>query len=446
MPILKLDNKNLVNINYINYKDTKFDIIDYYGGIIQFLPFYPIFKKLIEISNKKDNKYKELNDEINYFSNFIIKLIIKKLFSTNDKRKLFKKHIYFVYYLLLDLNIYLTINIEEYEEKKDEYEGIYNCLDLLIMIYYNQLNQLNSNIKGLIEDFNKNKKNANLNYFKRPTKTFNQLYRANMKRLFSFNSFWSKRNVFFPKTYNYNNIDNKTIKIKYKQLNYYTKNFQFPYFYPILEYKKYLPKFKTFKGELFKDNENIILEYNFKLNHNEKALDIIKRVVSTLNKTTKDIHEKCCLVKNTHHINGKLFLFKKNNDKSNNKFNLVFKINKKDKEGNKTCNKRETNKNNKDLNQNESKNEQNTSKIELNKDDDYSKNLCYGAIFPSPEEKRNIVINSKNILFILIRTYYHRLSAFEIFTLNKSYYFNFHNSFGINNFKKNKFLNEFINN
>ena len=143
LPVLKIDNKNLVNINYINYNDSKFDIIDYYGGIIQFLPFYPILKKLSEISNKKDNKYKELNEEINYFSNFIIKLIIKKLFSSNNKKKLFKKHIYFVYYLLLDLNIYLTFIIEEYEKKKDEYEGIYNCLDLLIMLYYNQLNQFN---------------------------------------------------------------------------------------------------------------------------------------------------------------------------------------------------------------------------------------------------------------------------------------------------------------
>ena len=43
-PIIKINNKNLVGINYINYQH--FDIIDYYGGIIQFLPFYPIIKNL----------------------------------------------------------------------------------------------------------------------------------------------------------------------------------------------------------------------------------------------------------------------------------------------------------------------------------------------------------------------------------------------------------------
>ena len=47
---------------------------------------------------------------------------------------------------------------------------------------------------------------------------------------------------------------------------------------------------------------------------------------------------------------------------------------------------------------------------------------------------------------MLIRIYYHKLSAIEIFTINKSYYFNFHNSFVINNLKSNSILNLFINN
>ena len=312
------------------------------------------------------------------------------------------------------------------------------------MIYFNQLNQFDMNLKDQIKNFVKDKNGIDLNYFKKPKKSFNQLYRKCMKKLFCFNSLWSKRNIFFPKTYN--NIENKSIKIKYKQINYYTKNFQFPYFYPILEYKRYLPKFKSFKGELFKDNENIILEYNFKLNRNEKALDIIQKLISVFNESSKKIYEKCCLVKNTHHSFGKLFLFKKDNDESINKFSLIFKTNKKEKEEKKSCNKRGNNKNNEVINHNEIKKDQNTTKIVLNMEDDYSNHLCYGAIFSFSEEKRNIVINSKNILFLLIRIYYHRLSAIEIFTINKSYYFNFHNSLEINNLKANKILNEFINN
>ena len=430
LPIIKIDNTNLVNINYINYNDSKFDIIDYYGGIIQFLPFYLIIKKLIEISNGKDNKYKDLNDDINYFSNFIIKLIIKKLFSTKDKRKLFKKHIYFVYYILLDLNIFLTVNIEEYEEKKDEYEGIYNCLDLLIMIYYNQLNQFSSKIKELIKEFNKDKNNSNLNYFKKPKKSLNQIYKEYMKSIFCFNNFWSKRNIFYPKSYN--NYNNRSIKIKYKQLNYYTKNFQIPYFYPILEYKKYYPEFKSFKGQIFKEDENNILNYDFELNYNKKSVDILKALVSKSNKSIK-IKEKCCLILNTHHIFGKITC----NVRKNNNFIIIFKnIKKRKKEEYKKCNK---------YNPNENK-IKNISKIVFYNNNEFS-DLCYGAIFPFTEKhKKNIIINSKYILFVLVRIYYHRVSAIEIFTINKSYYFNFHNSFEVNNYKSNTILNVFINN
>ena len=70
------------------------------------------------------------------------------------------------------------------------------------------------------------------------------------------------------------------------------------------------------------------------------------------------------------------------------------------------------------------------------------KNLCYGSIFKCLEKEydRYIIIKSKDISFILIRVYFHRVSAIEIFTINKSYYFNFKNHFEVNNFKKNKIL------
>ena len=72
--------------------------------------------------------------------------------------------------------------------------------------------------------------------------------------------------------------------------------------------------------------------------------------------------------------------------------------------------------------------------------------LCYGSVFECPpkESDRIIIIKSKDILFLLFRVYFHRISAIEIFTINnKSYYFNFYKQFDNNNFKKNPILNEF---
>ena len=62
---------------------------------------------------------------------------------------------------------------------------------------------------------------------------------------------------------------------------------------------------------------------------------------------------------------------------------------------------------------------------------------------PEKEKNKAITIKSKDILFLLFRIYFHRISAIEIFTINnKSYYFNFFESFELNNLKKNKILNE----
>ena len=62
------------------------------------------------------------------------------------------------------------------------------------------------------------------------------------------------------------------------------------------------------------------------------------------------------------------------------------------------------------------------------------KNICYGSIFKCPEREYNkkISIKSDDIIFILIREYFHRVSGIEIFTNNnKSYYFNFNKKFDV---------------
>jgi len=437
IPKIIINNKNLVNINYINYNDTKFDIIDYFGGIIQFLPFYKIFKSFKEkIGNSNEAKIQSsftnyINREIlNYFFNFIMKIVIRKLFSVKKKKKRFKKSICFAYYLLLNLNLELSLDLSIYEKDK----SIYYYLDLLLMIYYNQKNYYSANIKSEIEDFiNKrdHKEDTDLSFFRKPNHDLNQIYKQYMKKLFSFNNFWSKKDIFFPKKYNNKNSNELLIsnQIKYKQLNYYTKNFQLPFCYPIFEYKKYYPNFKKYKGNLFKENQKQILEYDFELDINEKANIIIDILFSKSKKNnTTIISERCCHVKNTHHVKGELSFIPKN--KKNKNFKIIF------------TSKNETENCNKNIDKKMSRTASNIGNALMNN------RLCYGSTFPCPDKEynRKIIIKSKEIIFILIRIYYHRVSAIEIFTLNKSYYFNFNNLFEISYIKTNKILNEIKNN
>ena len=133
-----------------------------------------------------------------------------------------------------------------------------------------------------------------------------------MKKLFCFNNFWSKSNIFFPKKNN--NLKNDSYKIKYKQINYYTKNFQLPFFYPILEYSKYYPNFSRYKGKLFKESEETISKYDFQIEVDKKATIIVK-LLSSNYINNNDIIENCCLIKNTHHVSGTLSFIKKQNKK-----------------------------------------------------------------------------------------------------------------------------------
>ena len=66
-----------------------------------------------------------------------------------------------------------------------------------------------------------------------------------------------------------------------------------------------------------------------------------------------------------------------------------------------------------------------------------NKDLSYGSPFNSFRNDLGITINIKikDISFIIIRPYYYRLSAFEIFVNNNKSYFNFHED--INNINNN---------
>ena len=143
IPRIIVCNPNLVKINYLNYNDKKFDIIDYYGGIIQFLPFYHIFnilcdKNLIKINydenSSKDNlssdsiilnksiensATKILNEHIKAFINFLLKIILNKLDSTKNKIKYFKKYVIFIYSLILNIDLALDL-IFDFDKNKEK--------------------------------------------------------------------------------------------------------------------------------------------------------------------------------------------------------------------------------------------------------------------------------------------------------------------------------------
>ena len=429
IPKIKISDKSLVKVNYINYNNKIFNIINYFGGIIQFLPFHKIFMKLLQtpnISMNEANKFNKINKcEINDFINFIVKIMIKQLFSIQNNIDIYNKYLFFAFALLLNIDFDINFSLDELVENDNQRNSkIYLYIELLIIIYFNQKNQ-SQNLENNIHEFLKNwgiKEKIDLNFFKTPLKKFISLYRKYMKRLFCFNGFWSKRNIFFPKRFK--KINSISKQIKYKQINYYTKNFQLPFFGPILEYKNYFPNFSHFNSKLFNESDDKILNYDFRLEPNEKSKIIINALIPKRNDDNNS--EKCCLVKNTHHVKGELSIIKMGK-KSNKNFKLYFK-----KKGQDDCNKVERVKRLK--------------RFKVNMKNSYSDEiLCYGAIFncPKRENCKRITINSSDILILMIRVYYHSVSAMEIFTINKSYYFNFKNEIKK---KSNKILNEFMNN
>ena len=109
-----------------------------------------------------------------------------------------------------------------------------------------------------------------------------------------------------------------------------------------------------------------------------------------------------CLVKFTHHVKGKIIFEKKN--KIDNFYFISYNCNKMEEIP--KCN------SNDKLRQEKNKKE---------------KFLCLGAYFTCPEKDSfiKLKINIKDIRLLMRRIYYQRKTGIEIFTSNKSYYFNF---------------------
>ncbi len=226
-------------------------------------------------------------------------------------------------------------------------------------------------------------------------------YHHLMKELFIFNRIWSNKKLFFKDSLEKRELPN----IKYKNINYYTKNFQRPIIYPVLDYKYRYPEFSKYKiGKGFYSIEDTEDDYNFDLDC-EQLDNLIEEYNEKIFKEIQSESEiekyKVCLVKQNYHIKGNLFIVKTNRKLIIYFYGYPYNFSDIIPDSS-TCNK----------------------KINLNSNN--MNDLCYGSLFKSPKKEKNkkIIINFNNIRLILKRIYYYRKSALEIFTQTKSYYFN----------------------
>ena len=266
---------------------------------------------------------------------------------------------------------------------------------------------------------------------------YKRLYEHYIKELFIYNGYWSKKEYFFKekeenKINDINNDDNNNnaSKLKYKQLSYYTRNYQQPILYPILQYDKYIPNIKIDRGnENDPQNNNIynhklekIVKYNFSLSDKMKDIFNPKEEGDNKQKAIKEKTMRCCLVKKMYHVKGIFYLKEnKNVDKKENPFSLIF-ISDPTLDSDKIgpfCHF-------------ELSEKQKQKKIEQ----------CYGSILPCCKKECNkkYIIESKNIMFLIERSYYMKTSAIEIFTYEpyKSYYFNFKDKFKFDKIENNE--------
>ena len=428
--VLQISNLDLSRVNYINTKETTFNMMNYFGGIVQFLPFLNIINGLY--NNKKIERFEnEPKGKVLFdFAKNILLVIFNYVNSEyNNKLDSLENYWSFFLYIINKIEPFkyenIKINMKEFDIEKNY--NIYNKIIIRFLRCINAGNQEEiNNLKILVySQYFKQKDNTNrtdtLNIF---WKTNSQLYRHILKQLFVYNRLWSKQYLFFKNIsncYQLYNIKENELQIKYKRLNYYTANFQQPLIYPILEINNYYPTFKKFDlNNLYKNKAGKILNYDFSLdNFKTNCLNesFIKQYLDNDNNNISDSYE-CCLVKRMYHVKGRLCWIFDKNDKNLFKFYFLsdkdYKKDKKDKKD--TCNRMD------------------------------NSDLCYGSTFPFLKKERNriIFLPKEKIVFAIIRIYYQRISGFEIFTVDKkSYYFNFKKEISRLNLQdNNKILNK----
>ena len=275
-------------------------------------------------------------------------------------------------------------------------------------------------------------------------------YRKIKKQLFSFNGIFSSKKYFYER--------NKYI-CKYRLLNHMSEDYTKLLLTPIIDIDYYLPQFskfeitnlfrkenrdhlkqitkiadltlKSIKKEKNKKEENnelsnmnglfLIKEAEYKdmneINSNiEGTLShylLFKKYIDKKHQIINSYHnsiENSCLVKTSYHIRG--FFYNNNKEIGFYSYDkLPYNYDKKAK--------REQNKNDPLIN-------------EIQKDYDPDRAACFGSVFSPQIEKYDYLhfnIPYDNIIFILKRRYYFKVSALEIFTSDKkSYLFKFKHS------------------
>ena len=449
----------LGKVNYINYLEKDFDLENYFLGIKQLIPFIPLLNGLYQ--NQKINNINGIDKKSSLTEafrkivlNFITTILEKKLRKNKPSKsnKSSKKNVmeftdenddtiilenesinmlniqkYDLFTFILILQLPPELIIRGYlnpDEKTNNFitklmqksVEIYNNDEIDFDLFFNGLFNATDEDEFYTEHVNEQKVFAKLQKDLDSTNSllfeysYQQLFRKIMKELFIYNRLWSVKEFFFSNEYN----DNKELKeyfsklkIKYKQLSYYTKSLEQPILYPILEINEYLPHFSKFnKNNLFNHDFNLTVNYDFNL----KESKIFEYIDSYLLKKDPFNQEKikvqCCLVKKGYHVKGEMIIKQVEKNTKNKEYCLMFRTN--DKEMTTTCNKKIEKK-----------------KVRKSKMDE----LCFGSVFscPKKEYERKIVINLEDINLILIRNYFKSTSAVEIFTdkNNKSYYFNF---------------------
>ena len=390
-------------ILYLSGNFKKNDISDFVTGVIAIKSFIDKFYlgKFDKINEIFNNLF-IVND---YYFRYIINMIkitlnvknISKICGINYKDNSFIKTIY------LNLNGKSFFNnknlakmgIEKKKEIKNAFKYYRGDFDFLNRIFpFLAIEDIVQNDEFLIHEL--------INYHK--------LYHHLMKELFVFNRLWSKKKLFYGDSLNERDGSN----LKYKNINYYTTNFQRPIIYPILDYQYRYPKFSHYKckgKEILYYIEERKDDYNFDLDcpnldqiiekYNNKIFEEIEK------EENNDVY-KICQIKQKYHIKGKLFVINTKDKFILNFCSHFYDLNNKN-DNLITCN---------------------NPKLKNNK------NLCYGSIFECQDNEKNkkIIININDIRMILKRIYFYRKSGLEIFTDTKSYYFNFYSEDDLDNF------------
>ena len=228
---------------------------------------------------------------------------------------------------------------------------------------------------------------------------YHRVYHKLMKNLFIYNKLWSDKKLYF-------NEEKKKL-LKYKSINYYTKNFQRPLLFPVNDYKNRYPSLTNFeiKDDFYYQKEYKD-DYNFELDCPELDDFSMQYEEEIMNKINNDFQFKinvysACLVKRTHHVKGKLLLIDKNGLISKIFFyGYPYKISK----DTPCCN----------------------VSNELEHLNFKKEKICYGQILVCPKKDMNIkiIIDINDIQLIMERIYFYNKSAIEIYTNTKSYFFN----------------------